>query len=55
VVVSELLASIDGDADADVEEAWAAEIERRADRAMRGETRGTDWPTVRSAIESRRR
>ncbi len=47
----ELLASIDGEPDADVEAAWAEEIERRAKRALSGASHGTDWETVRARIE----
>lgn len=54
-VVAELLASIDGEPDADAGQAWAAEIERRAERAQRGESQGKDWAAVRSEIEERRR
>lgn len=55
VVISELLASIDGEADLDADDAWAVEIERRAQRAVRGESVGKDWETVRSEIEANRR
>lgn len=51
----ELAASVDGAADADAEAAWAAEIERRARRAISGETTGDDWEVVRSRIEKRLR
>ena len=30
-----------------VEKAWAEEITRRAERALRGETKGVPWETVR--------
>ena len=52
-VVVELLASLDGDADPDVEAAWAEEVERRARRACEGESVGTEWPAVRNRIQSR--
>ncbi len=54
-VAAELLASMDGEPDADTDQAWAAEIERRAERALRGETQGQDWATVRGDIERNRR
>jgi putative addiction module component (TIGR02574 family) len=48
---AELLASIDGEPDTDVEAAWAKEIERRAERALSGVSQGTEWETVRARIE----
>ena len=54
-VVAELIASIDSEPDADAEQAWAAEIERRADRALRGESVGRDWTSVRAELEARHR
>ncbi len=48
----ELIASIDGDPDADVEAAWAAEIERRASRALAGETQGQEWRGVLSRLRA---
>ncbi len=53
-VVTELLASIDGEPEADARAAWAAEIERRAQRALRGESVGTDWDAVRTEVEKKR-
>ena len=54
-VVAELLASLD-DAEAEhpaeVEAAWAAEIERRARRVMAGESAGVPWEEVRRRAES---
>jgi hypothetical protein len=35
------------------ERAWLAEIERRARRAMAGESRGTDWTEARKQVEDR--
>lgn len=52
-VVAELIASIDGEPDADAEEAWNAEIERRALRALRGESTGRDWASVRADLEAK--
>ena len=54
-VVAELIASIDGEPDADAEQAWAIEIERRARRALRGESAGRDWPSVRADLDARHR
>jgi putative addiction module component (TIGR02574 family) len=48
-LVAELLASLDGEPDADVEAAWAAEIERRAARARSGEDAGRAWAEARDA------
>ena len=42
-LVAELLASLDGEPDDDVEAAWATEIERRAARARSGEDVGRPW------------
>ena len=54
-VVAELLASLDdGDAAdaAEVEAAWAAEIARRAQRVMAGQSQGTPWDEVRRRAEA---
>lgn len=54
-VAAELLASLD-DAEAEnpaeVEAAWAVEIERRARRVMAGESAGTPWEEVRRRAEA---
>lgn len=50
-LAAELIASLDGPSDPDVEEAWAAEIERRATRALSGESRGIPWDEVRRRAE----
>jgi putative addiction module component (TIGR02574 family) len=50
-LAAELLASLDGEADEDVEAAWAAEIERRAARARSGEDAGRPWAEVRDAAK----
>ena len=54
-VAAELLASLD-DAEADnlaeVEAAWAAEIERRARRVIVGESAGVPWEDVRRRAEA---
>ena len=51
-LASELIASVDGEPDVDADAAWAAEIERRARRALAGESQGTDWSIVRARIEA---
>jgi putative addiction module component (TIGR02574 family) len=47
-LVAELLASMDGEADSDVDAAWGAEIERRARQVLNGETETVPWETVRA-------
>ncbi|HET9225487.1 MAG TPA: addiction module protein [Thermoanaerobaculia bacterium] len=49
-MAAELLASLDEPEDADVEAAWAEEIERRARRVLAGESSGTDWAEARARI-----
>jgi len=49
-LAAELLASLDGERDDDVEAAWAAEIERRAARARSGEDPGRPWAEVRDRV-----
>lgn len=54
-VAAELLASLDADHEedpAEVEAAWAAEIERRARRVMAGESQGIPWEDVRARAEA---
>ena len=53
-VAAELLASLDGaEPDvADVEAAWAAEIETRARRALAGNSSGIPWEDVRRRAEA---
>ncbi len=49
-LASELLASLDGEPDADWESGWLAELDRRVEVAkQRGET-GSDWQTARARI-----
>lgn len=52
-VVAELLASLDGEPDEDVEAAWAVEIERRARRVLRDGPSGPTWEEVRAELRSR--
>jgi hypothetical protein len=51
-VAAELLASLDGEPDEDVEAAWAAEIERRAERARSGEDGGKTWAEARDGAKA---
>ena len=54
-LAAELLASLDdatAEDPAEVEGAWAAEIERRARRVMTGETAGIPWEDVRRRAEA---
>jgi hypothetical protein len=50
-LAAELLASLDGQPDKDVEAAWAAEIERRAARARSGVDAGRPWAEARDAAK----
>lgn len=55
-VAAELLASLDdtpAEDPAEVEAAWAKEIERRARRVMSGESAGQPWDEVRSRLLQR--
>jgi hypothetical protein len=56
-VAAELLRSLDEAESAlppeDVERLWAAEITRRAERAIRGESQGRDANEVLASIESK--
>ena len=53
-VAVELLESLEASPEekADLEAAWAAEIERRARRVLRGEASGTAWDDVRRQTEA---
>jgi putative addiction module component (TIGR02574 family) len=51
-LAAELLASLDGEPDEDVEAAWAAEVERRAARARSGQDIGKPWEEVRDQIRN---
>jgi hypothetical protein len=54
-VALELVASLDGPRDADAEDAWVVEIERRARRVLADPEGGEDWATARADIESKLR
>ena len=49
-LAAELLASLDGAPEGDVEAAWAIEIESRAARARSGEDSGSPWAEVRERL-----
>lgn len=54
-VAAELLASLDetgGEDPAEIEAAWAAEIEKRARRVMAGGSQGIPWEDVRARAEA---
>jgi putative addiction module component (TIGR02574 family) len=46
-LAADLLASLDGEPDADVEAAWAMEIERRAQRVLTHGSTGRSWEEIR--------
>lgn len=52
-LASELLASVEGEADVDVEAAWAVEIERRARKVLSGNAVTHDWSEVRQRLEQK--
>lgn len=52
-VAAELLASLDGEPDSDVEAAWAEEIERRIQRIRSGQADGRSWAEVRERLDRR--
>jgi putative addiction module component (TIGR02574 family) len=51
-LAAELLASLDGEPDEDIEAAWAVEVERRAARARSGEDAGKPWAEVREQLRN---
>jgi len=50
-LAAKLIESLDGAPDADVDAAWAKEIERRCAAVDSGDAVTSDWETVRSRIE----
>lgn len=55
-IAVELLASLDDEPADDaekIERAWASEIERRARRALAGESAGVPWEEVKQRLEGR--
>jgi putative addiction module component (TIGR02574 family) len=49
-LAAELLATLDGERESDVETEWSREIERRARRVLRGDSAGEPWDSVRERI-----
>ena len=49
-IAAELLESLE-DAEGEVEEAWASEIQKRVSAARAGELASTDWRTVLERVE----
>lgn len=49
----ELIASLDGPPDADADQAWAEEIERRVADWRAGRTKGVAWPEAEARILER--
>ena len=54
-LAAELLASLDGEPEEEVEAAWAAEVVSRVERIRRGEATGRPWEEVRADLEQRTR
>lgn len=52
-VAAELLASLDPGEDTDASDAWATELERRAERTLRGESQGAPWDEVKQRLLQR--
>jgi putative addiction module component (TIGR02574 family) len=50
-LAAKLIESLDGAPDAEVDAAWAKEIERRCAAVDSGDAVTSDWETVRSRIE----
>jgi putative addiction module component (TIGR02574 family) len=50
-IAARLLESLDETAQTDIDEAWAAEIERRCAAVDAGELQTSDWKDVRERIE----
>jgi putative addiction module component (TIGR02574 family) len=51
-LAADLLASLDGEPEADVEAAWASEIERRAREALANPDDDVAWETVRAELRA---
>lgn len=54
-LAADLLASLDGEPEADVEAAWASEIERRALEAIANPDDDVAWETVRDELATTNR
>jgi putative addiction module component (TIGR02574 family) len=48
----ELIASLDREAEPGAEAAWSAEITRRAERVLSGESQGVPWETVQQDVRA---
>jgi putative addiction module component (TIGR02574 family) len=51
-LAADLLASLDGEPEADVEAAWASEIERRAREALTNPDDDVAWETIRAGLHA---
>ncbi|MCO5168866.1 MAG: addiction module protein [Planctomycetes bacterium] len=51
-LAADLLASLDGEPEGEVEAAWAAEVERRAHKLLSGEDPGHAWDDVRARLRA---
>ena len=51
-LAADLLASLDGEPESDVEAAWASEIERRAREAIANPDDDVAWETVRDELHT---
>jgi putative addiction module component (TIGR02574 family) len=51
-LAADLLASLDGEPEAEVEAAWASEIERRAREAIANPDDDVAWETVRAELHA---
>jgi putative addiction module component (TIGR02574 family) len=54
LLAAELLATLDNDSEADVESAWAAEIENRAYDAVTDNWQGETWDSIREDFRPKR-
>jgi len=54
-VAREIIASLDGPADQDVDALWLAEVERRLNEVERGAAALVPWDTVRQRVAERLR
>ncbi len=54
-IARELIASLDGPPDANVEEAWLVEVERREQEMSAGTAKLEEWSVVRERIATRLR
>lgn len=52
-VAHELLASLDGEPEAGADEGWSAEITRRAERFLGGESKGIPWEEAKARLVER--